>query len=147
MNLSKTYHLVLADDDDDDILFFREALMDLPIRSELKCLKDGEQLLTYLSSLDSNQMPDLIFLDINMPCKNGIHCVCEIREDEKYQTVPIIMFTESGNQKFILETRKCGANKYLKKPQTFNGLVDILTNILSVEGYRSLFKNKKYVLT
>ena len=139
--------IVLAEDDEDDILFFKEALMDLPLEINLKCLHDGQELMGYLHGLEEDQIPDLLFLDINMPCKNGIDCVSEIRQDETYNAVPIIMFTESGNQNKMLETRKCGANRYLKKPGTFKALVSILSDLLSDEGYRSLHKNKRYLLS
>ena len=63
-------HILLADDDIDDISFFDKALKELPVSVNLTTVNDGHQLMNYLSE-NLEHLPDVLFLDLNMPRKNG----------------------------------------------------------------------------
>jgi CheY-like chemotaxis protein len=73
--------ILYADDDDDDGFLFRQALDEVNPFTKLKLVTDGEKLMKYLASADEEH-PDIIFLDINMPCKNGKQCLKEIRSNK-----------------------------------------------------------------
>ena len=72
--MSKQLNVLLADDDPDDRLFFGMAMKTVPISSILSTVDNGEELMLYLSK-NIKQLPDVIFLDLNMPRKNGRECL------------------------------------------------------------------------
>ncbi|MBK9731779.1 MAG: response regulator [Chitinophagaceae bacterium] len=111
-------HIFLADDDEDDRVLFKEAIESIHPNFQLTTFMSGQDLINFLSHFE-NPPPDLIFLDINMPCKNGKVCLKEIRSIHKFEQVPIIMFTTSSNEKDIQETFSYGANKYVLKSDFF----------------------------
>ena len=78
----KQLNILLADDDYDDCMFFKKALESLPIVSQLKMVHDGEQLMDLLLS-EATTLPDILFLDLNMPRMNGMECLMEIKKKHK----------------------------------------------------------------
>jgi CheY-like chemotaxis protein len=76
-------NIVLTDDDADDRLFFQLALDGMAINSKLMMKNDGVALMEYLEAAET--LPDIIFLDLNMPLKSGYECLREIRSDGKYR--------------------------------------------------------------
>lgn len=105
---------LLADDDNDDRFFFRDVLSKVSPSAELTTVGDGEELMKYLFD-NSHQLPDVLFLDINMPRKNGKECLIEIRADEKLKHLPIIIYSTSLPEIIADELFAIGANKYLRK--------------------------------
>src|SRR6185436_708779 len=103
--------ILLADDDEDDKMFFEDALKEANPKTQLKTVDDGQQLMKYLAEVDGNH-PDIIFLDINMPCKNGKECLKEIRSNKELDEVPVVMFSTSDHEKDVEETFQNGANLY-----------------------------------
>src|SRR5688572_1667448 len=112
----KSTHILFSDDDTDDALLFTQAadLLTSPIL--LSFAEDGEQLMRYLAK---EVLPDLIFLDLNMPVKNGIECLREIRSDKKLDWLPIIVYTTSDSPKDIEACYELRANLYVVKPTSF----------------------------
>ena len=90
---SSPLNILLADDDSDDRLFFDKALKELTILNTLTTVHDGEHLMKYLS--ENKQLPDVLFLDLNMPQKNGFECLVEIKENEKLKDLYVVMFSTS----------------------------------------------------
>lgn len=84
----KKLSIILADDDIDDCLFFTEALEELKINIQLKIVHDGEELMRQLAL--KNNKYDVLFLDLNMPRKNGFECLQEIKSNEKLISLPVI---------------------------------------------------------
>src|ERR1017187_552055 len=93
MNLNPI-KILFADDDADDRFFFDKALKEIPIANHLTSVNDGEQLMNYLSG-NSENIPDILFLDLSMPRKNGFECLVEIRQNEKFKDIKVIMFSTS----------------------------------------------------
>jgi CheY-like chemotaxis protein len=137
------YKIVLAEDDEDDRTFFRDAIKKLHPSATVNISNDGEKLLTYLAQLNDDAMPDIIFLDLHMPRINGIQCICEIRANEKFNGIPIVMFTISGLAPDIKETKRCGANMYIKKSGSFALLMETLRQVLTDEGFKSLLMRRQ----
>ncbi|HUR30799.1 MAG TPA: response regulator, partial [Saprospiraceae bacterium] len=75
-------HILLADDDEDDRLIFKEAINEVRIKTKLTMVNDGVQLMEYLQTTE-DELPHIVFLDLNMPRKGGIDCLKEIRNDGK----------------------------------------------------------------
>jgi CheY-like chemotaxis protein len=85
-------NILLADDDTDNCFFFDKALKEIPIATHLTTVYDGEQLMNYLFK-NSDHLPDVLFLDLNMPRKTGFECLVEIKENEKLKDLPVIIFS------------------------------------------------------
>ncbi len=118
-------HILLADDDESDRLIFREAFAALKIKTIVSTVNNGVQLMERLNSED-NRLPHLIFLDLNMPRKNGLECLKEIKGNERLKDISIAIYSTSDNEKDIEETFLQGANVYITKPDNFNTLKKVL---------------------
>mgnify|MGYP000394968009 CR=1 FL=1 len=138
-----TYRIVLAEDDEDDRFLFRQAVGQLKAEVNLRIMDNGEKLLEYLSRLEPEDLPHMIFLDLHLPKKNGIQCIRELRSNRKYNNIPIIMFTTSGLPPDVEASAKLGANMYIRKYDNFNTLVKTLNDLLTDEGYRFLLQQRR----
>lgn len=128
MSVLTPVRILLADDDHDDTFLFREALMQVPIEANLSVADNGMELLRTLR--DAIDKPDIIFLDMNMPVKNGLECLEEIRGTAGYEQVPIVILSTSVAQYLWESAYRNGANLYIQKPTSFNGLIEILKKCL-----------------
>ena len=124
-------HLLLADDDDDDCMFFKEALEELPLDTNLTVVNDGEQLMNLLLK-EGKYLPDVLFLDLNMPRKNGFDCLTEIKQNENFNTLPVIIFSTSFNPEVVDMLYSRGANYYIRKPAYFSDLKKIISQALDL---------------
>lgn len=120
-NGSTTTRILLAEDDEDDFVLFRQALDEFKELTRLDWVKDGEELLDALK-MNVTALPDIIFLDINMPRKNGFECLTEIRQHEDLKQLPVIIFSTSNDPALVSWMYNAGANLYLNKPTDFSGL-------------------------
>ena len=119
--------ILLADDDKDDRFLFDLALKKLSVVPDLKSVPDGERLLTYLSA-NSETLPDILFLDLNMPRKNGSECLVEIKRQEKLKHIPVIIYSTSIPPSIADILHENGAHYYLQKCD-YPGLVICLQKI------------------
>lgn len=124
-------HIILADDDEDDRLFFTDAFDELKISTKVNTFNDGVELMDYLNSNDA-VLPQVLFLDLNMPKKNGIECLNEIKRDEKFKDIAIAIFSTSSSEEHIEETFILGANIYIKKPSDFETLKKVLADVVTI---------------
>jgi CheY-like chemotaxis protein len=106
--------LLLADDDKDDCMFFRKALYDLPMPLVLATVHDGEKLLEYLNH-HINDLPDVLVLDLNMPRKNGAECLIDIKANESFSKIPVIICSTSLHESGADELYNHGAHYYIRK--------------------------------
>jgi CheY-like chemotaxis protein len=124
--------LLLADDDLDDCDLFRQALSELPFEATLEIVHDGNELLIQLP-LQSMRLPDIIFLDLNMPRKNGVECLTAIKTSEILQHIPVVIFSTSVNEKLAKSLFSMGAADYIQKPSSYRELKELISNtILSI---------------
>jgi CheY-like chemotaxis protein len=124
-------NITLADDDEDDRLFFTDAFEELKINTRVNTFKDGVELMNYLN--DSNSiLPNILFLDINMPKKNGVECLLEIKKNERFRDIAIAIYSTSSSEEHIEETFVNGANIYIKKPNDFQTLKKILSDVVTL---------------
>jgi CheY-like chemotaxis protein len=122
---------MLADDDEDDRLFFKEAFEEVKIKYTISAFNDGEQLMEYLYD-EKNPLPDIIFLDLNMPRKSGIECLKEIRANERLKRISVAIYSTSSSEQDIEDTFVSGANVYIRKPNDFNMLKKILSDVVHI---------------
>ncbi|HTE31451.1 MAG TPA: response regulator [Chryseolinea sp.] len=118
------YFIMLADDDPDDRELFEEAAQLLEPKIRIEMVKDGVELMDYLNT--SSNIPDTIFLDLNMPKKNGKECLQEIAANNELKNIPIIIYTTSLNPVDVDDTYKCGARYFFRKPNSFDELMEVL---------------------
>ncbi len=129
--LNKPLQVLLADDDEDDRLFFKEALEDIKIKSVVTTVNDGIELMEYLNQADFI-LPDVVFLDLNMPRKNGIQCLEEIRNNNALKSLTVAIYSTSGAERDIEETFVKGANVYIKKPNDFTTLKKVVEEAMRI---------------
>ncbi|MGJ8591311.1 MAG: response regulator [Aquaticitalea sp.] len=123
-------YVILADDDEDDRLFFTEAFDELKIRTRVDTYKDGVELMDALHSPEL-PLPNIIFLDLNMPKKSGFECLVDLKKDKKFDSIAIAIYSTSASEEDIENTFVNGANIYIKKPNNFNDLKKVLTEIVT----------------
>ena len=133
------YNLLLADDDTDDCTFFKDALEDLPISTTLITVSDGVQLMKYLIDTSPDNLPDILFLDLNMPRKNGFECLTEIKTINKLEQLPVIIFSTSLDMNIVDLLYEKGAIYYIQKPAEYSKLRKVVLDALTV-GARNNFK-------
>jgi CheY-like chemotaxis protein len=143
---TKPLEIVYTDDDDDDLGFFREALAEIDKPTRLETFTGSNDLFTYLYAPEPPVM-DILFLDINMPGKNGLDCLYEIRQSTRYSKIPVIMFTTSMRPLDIEASYLKGANMYMKKPAGFRELVATLQKLFSDRWYGRImnYQKPKYI--
>jgi CheY-like chemotaxis protein len=121
-------HILLADDDKDDRWFFAKALDDLPFPTALKTVENGELLITHLLET-VDKLPDVLFLDLNMPKKNGAECLFAIRANESLRNIPVIIYSTSLHNDIADILYKNGAYYFIRKTE-FQELKKILMKVL-----------------
>lgn len=124
-------HLILADDDEDDRLFFTDAFRELKMNTKVNTFNDGVELMNYLNKEDA-LMPNVLFLDLNMPKKTGIECLIEIKANTKMSGIAIVIYSTSASEEDIEKTFVLGANIYIKKPGDFKKLKKVLSEVVSI---------------
>lgn len=127
---SKQHQLLLADDDTDDCLFFKEALEELQIVNTLQTVTDGAELMNYSSS-NRNPLPHILFLDLNMPRKNGLEGLYEIKSNDKLQQLPVVIISTSLNIEMVNLVYQEGVHYYIRKPGEFSKLKNVVHEALT----------------
>jgi CheY-like chemotaxis protein len=123
--------ILLADDDEDDCLFFRDAFKEIKINTEVHIVNDGVELLNHLSQ-PHIVLPHVLFLDLNMPRKNGLECLKEIKSITRFKDIVIAIYSTSASEEDIEETFVKGANVYIKKPSDFQTLKKVLSEVVTL---------------
>ncbi|MDC7999370.1 response regulator [Gilvibacter sediminis] len=123
-------HIILADDDEDDRMFFTDAFDELKIGTKVATFPDGIALMDYLNQSDA-ELPSILFLDLNMPRKNGKECLKEIRQNSRFNSVAVAIYSTSASEEDIEDTFVQGANVYIKKPSSFKKLKNVLSSVVA----------------
>jgi len=131
------HNLLLADDDNDDCTFFKEALEDLPISANLLTVHDGVQLMNFLST-KADTLPDVLFLDLNMPLKNGFECLSEIKSSREFENVKVIIFSTSLNIEVVDLLYQKGAHYYIRKPGEYDKLKKVILEAVTLTSKNNL---------
>lgn len=125
--------IFLADDDEDDRMLFLDAVEELGLPLRVNTAEDGQQLLSALNHA-AERLPEIIFLDINMPGKSGFECLEEIRSGRMpFSGVKVIMLSTSSSSENIKRSYELGADYYAVKPRTFQALKDLLKSVMEMD--------------
>ncbi len=131
--MPKDIDILLVDDNPDDIELTREALASSKIHiSSLNVLYDGLEALAYLrreGKYADAKVPSVIFLDLNMPKKDGREVLQEIKADAALKTIPVVILTTSDDEQDVLQSYNLHANCYVRKPVNLGELIKVVQAI------------------
>ena len=133
-NATAPIAILMADDDADDRLLARDAIAESRLSNPFHCVEDGQELMDYLRRKGKYRTipaprPGIILLDLNMPRKDGRQALEEIKSDPDLRSIPVVILTTSKTEEDILRAYNLGANSFITKPVTFEGLVDIVRQL------------------
>lgn len=135
-------HIVLADDDRDHALLFERVLQQTDPTKSLLVAANGDELLALLDSVQ----PEILFLDLNMPCKNGLECLEEIRKDPRLRDLKVVVYSSSARMTDIQRSYMNEADLYMVKPFTSEHLKNALRLVLQKDMWEGKpLKNYYYI--
>lgn len=126
--LEEQFNVLVAEDDLDDFEILSDAIGDLPLKIVLSRAENGDVLMRLIHE----KIPDLLFLDIILPCRNGRDCIREIRSDRKFDALPIIIYTSLKDIDTIEFCYRWGTNLFVHKPHSFTDITEIVRKIFSI---------------
>ena len=124
---------LLVDDDSDDAELFGEALATIDPPVEFHHAQDGKVAFDYLGN-SKNKIPDLIFLDLNMPEMSGWQCLTRIKKDDSLKNTSVVMYSTSSHQRDKDLAIELGALGFITKPADYKKLRDILKRVASASN-------------
>ncbi len=130
--------ILVAEDDPDDRFLMGRAFRELDVRAALRFVGDGEELMRYLAGDDADRNPEecfsppgLLFLDLNMPKKDGREALLAIRSDPRFRDLAIVVWTTSNRAVDKAFCKENGASSYVTKPHTYTELVKAIQKVVS----------------
>jgi CheY-like chemotaxis protein len=112
--------ILYADDDRDDRELMTEALSKIDPSISCQTASDGQHVLELLRN--SNELPDYIFLDINMPVMDGKQCLVELKNETRLKNIPVVIYSTTQDAKEINQLYRMGASSFIQKPNNFSEL-------------------------
>lgn len=140
-DVTQNLNVLLADDDPADCLLFKDALEELPLSTHLTTVHNGEQLMEAITQ-KGKKLPDVLFLDLNMPRKNGFAALGQIKRNDKLDKLPVIIFSTASDFKAVKQVFRDAAHYYIIKPDDFSQLKKVIYEALTLITQ----KNKSYPL-
>jgi len=146
--LKSPLSIVLAEDDKDDCFLFDEVIGEIPLTIDLTIVHDGVELMELLSN-ESKNFPHALFLDLNMPRKNGFECLTDIRANSNFTHLPIVIFSTSFDPEIANRLYKKGAYYYMRKPSSFSKLKKVIHQAINQISQKDFAQPPKeeFVLT
>ena len=128
--LNRAITCFLIDDDKDEYDIFCIAINRLNRVINCEYAPDAKHALSRIDT-DLHFHPDLIFIDINMPCMNGVECLSEIKKVRRLREVPVYMYSTSSIESIVDECKKLGAMEYIVKPVSIIEIGSVLSDIIN----------------
>lgn len=122
-------HILMADDDKDDYVILKEAALRAGESVKISYAANWLDLWRFIIKT----LPDILFLDLNMPVKNGIECLQLLRSDRKYDQLPILIYSTSVSRVDIDKAYENGANYFIVKPSAIDDLSNMIKKIVSMD--------------
>ncbi len=120
--------IFLIDDDQDDQFVFKDALRTVDAKIIIETAIDGIDALEKLST--SQKLPDLIFVDLNMPRMNGKKFLKEAKSRKQLKEIPVFIYSTSSSPEDRRETSELGAHSFIVKPNNYDELCSILSTVI-----------------
>jgi CheY-like chemotaxis protein len=140
---SREFRVWLVDDDQDDRDMFEEAIARINPGIKVETLNNG---ISMIQHLESGNVPEMIFLDLNMPGKSGKECLAMIRSNPLWRKIPVVIYSTSANKKDVSDTFSAGANLYLLKPNSFSELIKVIQRAFKIDFEASQVAQKDFLL-
>ena len=124
--------ILMAEDSPDDRLLAEEAIKFSKLANRLHMVNDGEEAMAFLRRDEpyaNAPTPDLILLDVNMPRKNGLEALVEIKSNPNWKHIPVVMLTSSNADADVLKAYQHHANCYIVKPVDFERFIEVVRSI------------------
>ena len=127
--------ILYAEDDPDDRVLTADALRESRLPNPLAIVEDGAELLAYLrregrwTDPASSPRPGVILMDLNMPIMDGREALAAVKADRRFATIPVVILTTSRAEADVVRSYEIGANSYITKPVTFDGLVQVMAEL------------------
>lgn len=128
---SQMKSVLFIDDDEDDKLVFGHALKAIDTNIQYLTASDGLEALKILNE-DLVILPDLIFMDLNMPKMDGFTCLDKIKKSKELKEIPVLILSTSTNPRDMEKARSLGATNFITKPSTYTGLIETLKSSFSI---------------
>ncbi len=138
-NEKEPVKILLAEDDTEDQELFLDALQEAQISSEVTAVENGQELLDTLRD-ESQGDPDIIFIDVNMPVKDGKQALEEIKKDDELRDIPAVMLSTWDHPSDIEDAFGKGADLYVQKPSSFAGFVLVLKKVFLLHWAKALLR-------
>ncbi len=132
-------YILLCDDDEDDRFFFKDVINELNDKILVKSVNNYDQL---HNELNTHHLPDILFLDLNMPGKTGLDCIEMIKTQQQHKKFPIVIYSTSATKSDLEETYIKGANLCMQKAINIQTLKKNLTRVLQTTSQTLLNINK-----
>lgn len=140
--MEKPLHTIFyADDDIDDLDFFKEVTSE--INKPVSLFEQGDELIEALHNPPPSA--SIIFLDLNMPVKSGFEILTEIKATPATSDIPVIILTTSISPDDISQCKELGANLYIRKPTSMDGLKKAINHVLSVDWKNFIPTDKDFL--
>ena len=122
--------VLLVEDDPDDVIMIREAFEQSLTPIQLYVVSNGEQAIKFVRRTDTDALrPSLILLDLNLPIRNGLDVLAELKSDTEFLSIPIVVLTTSQAPNDIQQCYSLHANAYIIKPPDFDGYADVIKQV------------------
>jgi len=146
--MASKLNIILADDSADEHFLFMHTLKGIDNDVNIRTVLNGVELLKLLNKPDT-VLPDLLFLDLNMPLKNGKESLAEIRKIPKLSDLKVVIYSTSDEKRDIEETYALGANVYIRKPQDYQELENTIAKLIALYRDKGISRlpRSKYVFS
>lgn len=122
-------NILLVEDNAIDARATIKAAEKLRISNKIDHVLDGDEALRHLRERTSDQLPDLVLLDLNLPGTDGHDVLREMRADARLRRIPVVVLTTSDDDADILASYELGANAFVTKPVGMQAWVDLASAI------------------
>lgn len=124
-------NVIVADNDENTLIFFKNILKELKISIKVQCFTNRKDLMRYLNN-DDAVVPELVFIKYTIPGKESMECLEEIESNPKFNNMVTVIFSEAIPENEVEDIFVKGANIYMKKPECFEKLKKVLTDIITI---------------
>ncbi len=124
--------ILMVEDNPDDVYLTQIVLKDAKILANLTVVNDGEKAMNYLYKTGEYadvRTPDVVLLDLNLPKKDGREVLEDLKKDERFAGLPVVVLSTSAADKDIIKTYSLNANCYLVKPLDLEQILSLVNSI------------------
>ncbi len=128
----KSFAILMIDDDKDDFTLVKDALESKQTKVDLYWAEDGDEAENFLfkrGEYSDAPTPDLILLDLNMPGKDGFEVLKDLKGNEHFRKIPVVILSSSRDQTNVSHGYKIGASSFMLKPLTFDEMADAMKSL------------------